>query len=461
MSDRKNINNIYDGLLRRRMTREEALRSIAAGVVAGTLGLAACSSERKPQTEVPAAPAAGGRVTLRRNMRNGDEVSLLGFGCMRFPTVGGDRYTGTIDEEPTLEMLDYAYAHGVNYFDTAWMYHGGKSEEMVGKALKRYPRESFFLADKMPPTAKTLEEAKEIFSTQLERCGVEYFDYYLCHSISRQYVFQNLYIDEGVLDYLLELKAEGRIRNLGFSFHGDMALFEWLLSQPVEWDFVQIQMNWLDWRDRKLQAERLYTMLAERKIPVIVMEPIRGGALIDLPASVRSLLASADASLTPAAWALKFCASYPYVLTLLSGMTRMEHVVENCATMTGFEPLSEERLELLQRAADIYRNNTRIDCTDCFYCMPCPYGVDIAGIFRVYNRCSDEQLLPDPSGAHDEEYRRRRRRMLNRYRNTVAERSRAEHCIGCNECSPKCPQGLDIPRQIDRVEELIEALRMG
>ena len=244
-------------------------------------------------------------------------------------------------------MLDYAYAHGVNYFDTAWMYHGGKSEEMVGKALKRYPRESFFLADKMPPTAKTLEEAKEIFSTQLERCGVEYFDYYLCHSISRQYVFQNLYIDEGVLDYLLELKAEGRIRNLGFSFHGDMALFEWLLSQPVEWDFVQIQMNWLDWRDRKLQAERLYTMLAERKIPVIVMEPIRGGALIDLPASVRSLLASADASLTPAAWALKFCASYPYVLTVLSGMTRMEHVVENCATMTGFEPLSEERLELL------------------------------------------------------------------------------------------------------------------
>ena len=158
---------------------------------------------------------------------------------------------------------------------------------------------------------------------------------------------------------------------------------------------------------------------------------------------------------------MKFCASYPYVLTVLSGMTRMEHVVENCATMTGFEPLSEERLDLLQRAADIYRNNTRIDCTDCFYCMPCPYGVDIAGIFRVYNRCSDEQLLPDPSGAHDEEYRRRRRRMLNRYRNTVAERSRAEHCIGCNECSPKCPQGLDIPRQIDRVEELIEALRMG
>ena len=212
------------------MTRAEAIRNIAAGVAAGTLGLAACSPERRvsaPQTPVA---SADGRVTLRRNMRNGDEVSLLGFGCMRFPTVGGDRYTGTIDEEPTLAMLDYAYAHGVNYFDTAWMYHGGASEGMVGKALKRYPRESFFLADKMPPTAKTLAEAKEIFATQLERCGVEYFDYYLCHSISRQYVFQNLYIDEGVLDYLLELKAEGRIRNLGFSFHGDMALFEWLLS---------------------------------------------------------------------------------------------------------------------------------------------------------------------------------------------------------------------------------------
>ena len=457
MSDRKNINNIYDGLLRRRMTREEALRSIAAGVVAGTLGLAACSSERKPQTEVPAAPAAGGRVTLRRNMRNGDEVSLLGFGCMRFPTVGGDRYTGTIDEEPTLEMLDYAYAHGVNYFDTAWMYHGGKSEEMVGKALKRYPRESFFLADKMPPTAKTLEEAKEIFSTQLERCGVEYFDYYLCHSISRQYVFQNLYIDEGVLDYLLELKAEGRIRNLGFSFHGDMALFEWLLSQPVEWDFVQIQMNWLDWRDRKLQAERLYTMLAERKIPVIVMEPIRGGALIDLPASVRSLLASADASLTPAAWALKFCASYPYVLTVLSGMTYMEHLQDNIRTYSPLVPLTEEENEFLYETAELMLRYPTIPCNDCQYCMPCPYGLDIPGILLHYNKCVNEGNLPASSG--DENYRKARRAYLVGYLRSVEKERQADRCTGCKQCNPHCPQSIDIPREMRRIDEFTEKLK--
>lgn len=442
------------------MTRAEALRGMVAGAAAGALGLAACrggGSREGGEDRVPVQPVAGeGRVTLRRNGRNGDEVSLLGFGCMRFPTVGGDRYTGRIDEQPTLEMLDYAYSHGVNYFDTAWMYHNGTSETVLGKALKRYPRESFFLADKMPPTAKTLSEAKEIFATQLERCGVEYFDYYLCHSISRQYVFQGLYLDEGVLDWLVEQKRAGRIRNLGFSFHGDMPLFRWLLSQPVEWDFVQIQMNWLDWRDKRLQAETMYDMLAERDLPVVVMEPIRGGALIELPSAVRGMLAAEDPDLTPAAWALKFCASYPHVLTVLSGMSRLEHVVENCATLTDFTPLSDERLALLQRAADRYRGNSRVDCTDCFYCMPCPYGVDIAGIFRVYNRCVDEGRLPDPDGEHDEEYMRRRRMLLNRYKNTVAERGRADHCIGCEQCSPKCPQNIRIPQQLEMVERLIE-----
>ena len=192
------------------MTRAEALRSMAAGVVAGAFGLSACSEPKR--TEQVTIAGKDGRVSLKRNPRNGDEVSLLGFGCMRFPTVGGDRYTGRIDREPTREMLEYAYQRGVNYYDTAWMYHRGDSEGMVGEVLKQYPRDSFFLADKMPPETKTLEQAKEIFATQLQRCGVEYFDYYLCHSISRQYVFQNLYLNQGVLEYLLEEKRRGRIR---------------------------------------------------------------------------------------------------------------------------------------------------------------------------------------------------------------------------------------------------------
>jgi predicted aldo/keto reductase-like oxidoreductase len=439
------------------MTRAEALRSMVAGVAAGAFGIA-CSGGGEKRAPAPLA-SEGGRVSLKRNHRNGDEVSMLGFGCMRFPIVGGDRYTGSIDREPTREMLEYAYARGVNYFDTAWMYHRGDSEGMVGEVLKQYPRESFFLADKMPPEAKTLAQAKEIFATQLERCGVEWFDYYLCHSISRQYVFQNLYLNEGVLDYLLEEKRRGRIRQLGFSFHGDLALFEWLLSLPVEWDFVQIQMNWLDWRDETRIAEQLYNMLAEREIPVIVMEPIRGGSLIDLPPTVTTMLKQSDATLTPAAWALKFCASYPYVLTVLSGMSRMEHVVENCNTFTDFRPLSSEQIELLHRAAEQYRNNTRIDCTDCLYCMPCPYGVNIAGIFRAYNRCVDDSLLPNPDAPHDEQYLRRRRVLLNRYKNGVNPDARAEHCIGCNQCSPKCPQSLDIPAELKRIEELVERVR--
>ena len=451
------MSNQKKNILSTPMTRAEALRSMAAGVVAGAFGLSACSEQKR--TEQVTIAGKDGRVSLKRNPRNGDEVSLLGFGCMRFPTVGGDRYTGRIDREPTREMLEYAYQRGVNYYDTAWMYHRGDSEGMVGEVLKQYPRDSFFLADKMPPEAKTLEQAKEIFATQLQRCGVEYFDYYLCHSISRQYVFQNLYLNEGVLEYLLEEKCRGRIRQLGFSFHGDLALFEWLLAQPVEWDFVQIQMNWLDWRDETRISEKLYNLLAERELPVIVMEPIRGGSLIDLPQSVTTMLRENDPAMTAAAWALKFCASYPYVLTVLSGMSRMEHVVENCDTFTDFQPLSAEQIELLHRAAEQYRNNTRIDCTDCLYCMPCPYGVDIAGIFRIYNRCFDDQLLPNPDSAHDEEYLRRRRILLNRYKNNVKPDGRAERCIGCNQCSPKCPQALHIPTELKRVEELVERVR--
>ena len=439
------------------ISRAEALRRMGAALAVGTLGLSACGSrsETLPQT----VNAAEGKVSRRRNPRNGDEVSMLGFGCMRFPTVGGDRYTGDIDKAPTRQMLEYAYECGVNYFDTAWMYHKGTSEQMVGEVLKQYPRESFYLADKMPPTAKTLAEAKEIFSTQLSRCGVDYFDYYLCHSISRQYVFQNLYLDEGVLDFLLEQKRAGKIRQLGFSFHGDLALFEWLLALPIEWDFVQIQMNWLDWKDNVRQAERLYTMLAERKIPVIVMEPIRGGSLIDVPFAVKELMEQSDAELSPAAWALKFCATYPYVLTVLSGMSKIEHVVENCQTFTDFKLLTDEQMEMLHLAADLYRNNSRIGCTDCLYCMPCPYGVDIAGIFRIYNRCVDDRVLPNPSATHDKEYLRRRRILLNRYKNAVNEKGRVDRCTGCNKCSPKCPQGLNIPQQLSRVEKLIETVK--
>ena len=329
-----------NSLLSKLMTRREALASMAAGITAGAFGLSACGESQKsePMADVP---QVQGKVSCRRNPRNGDQISLLGFGCMRFPTIGGDRYTGRIDEEPTRKMIEYAYSCGVNYFDTAWMYHRGESEAMIGSILKQYPRDSFFLADKMPPDAKTLEDAKRIFATQLERCGVDYFDYYMCHSISRQYVFQNLYIDEGVLNFLVEQKRQGKIRQLGFSFHGDLPLFEWLLSQPIEWDFVQIQMNWLDWRDEKRISEELYNRLAEREIPVIVMEPIRGGSLIDLPTHVEELLAENDPQMTAAEWALKFCASYPYVLTVLSGMTLMDHVVENCQTFTDFKPLNK------------------------------------------------------------------------------------------------------------------------
>jgi predicted aldo/keto reductase-like oxidoreductase len=285
---------------------------------------------------------------------------------------------------------------------------------------------------------------------------VDYFDYYLCHSISRQYVFQNLYLDEGVLDFLLEQKRAGKIRQLGFSFHGDLALFEWLLALPIEWDFVQIQMNWLDWKDNVRQAETLYTMLAERKIPVIVMEPIRGGSLIDVPFAVKELMQQSDAELSPAAWALKFCATYPYVLTVLSGMSKIEHVVENCQTFTDFKPLSDEQMEMLHLAADLYRNNSRIGCTDCLYCMPCPYGLDIPSIFAHYNRCLDEGRMPQ--NEMDEDYKQQRREFLIGLERGVPKLRQADHCTGCRECEHHCPQRIRISREMRKIDEFVQKL---
>jgi Predicted oxidoreductases of the aldo/keto reductase family len=383
----------------------------------------------------------------------GEEISLLGFGCMRLPKLYADKQD--IDYDLAGKMIDYAYAHGVNYFDTAYPYHEGMSETFVGYALKKYPRESFYLADKMPSwLLHTLEDGKRIFAEQLQKCQVEYFDNYLCHSIGQSLEeFVKRYEDTGILDYLLEEKKNGRIRHLGFSFHGKPEVLEQLVDRH-KWEFVQIQLNYLDWDMQN--AKKQYEILEKRGIPCIVMEPVRGGSLCNLCEESVNLLKAERPDKSLASWAVRFAASLPNVLTVLSGMTAMDHVVDNVATMTDFEPLTARDHQVLEQAAAAYLRAGTIPCTGCRYCMDCPAGVDIPKVFATYNQCATENHLPISFGDR-ENFDKNAKLFLQAYE-SIPQENRAEHCVACGKCKEHCPQHIEIPERMREIRELAAGL---
>lgn len=391
---------------------------------------------------------------IHRNYKSTQEaLSLLGFGCMRLPRQYEDKQD--IDEQTAQELIDYAYSHGVNYFDTAYPYHEGLSELFVGRALKKYPRESFFLADKMPSwLLGSLADGKRIFAEQLQKCQVDYFNFYLCHSIGKSVnEFVNRYEKTGVLNYLRSEKEAGRIRHLGFSFHGTPDVLEQLADRHP-WDFVQIQLNYLDWDFQN--AKKQYEILEKRGIPCIVMEPVRGGSLCNLcEESVRLLKAERpDKSL--ASWAIRFAASLPNVITVLSGMSAMDQVADNVETMTNFEPLTPRDHAVLEQAVTAYLKTGTIPCTGCRYCMDCPSGVDIPGVFAVYNECAAANHLPISLG--DRKNFDRNVRIFREAYQSLPEASRAEHCVGCQKCMEHCPQRIQIPSRMREIAELAAGL---
>lgn len=364
------------------------------------------------------------------------DISLLGLGCMRLPLAEGS--TTEIDYEKAEEIVDYAYNNGVNYFDTAYPYHGGQSEKFVGHALKKYPRESFVLASKLPLwLLKAEEDMERIFTEQLENCQTEYFDFYLCHAVDAA-KFQTIK-DFKIFEFLKEKQAEGKIRNVGFSFHDKPEVLE-ELADAYPWDFAQIQLNYLDWE--LYQSKEQYEILAKREIPCIIMEPVRGGTLANPCEEANEIFKAARPEMSVASWAIRYAASFPNVLTVLSGMSNMDQIKDNVATLTNFEPLNDAEAKVVQNALEAYKKNNTIPCTGCRYCMDCPIGVDIPEVFKIYNNYAVSKFKSVFKGTYGD----------------LEETAKAHNCISCGACVSQCPQGIKIPEKMAEITKIVEAI---
>ncbi len=450
---------------------------LGGGAVASSSLLAAC--QRKGEWESAAAEDSEpeeGKMTYRTNPNTGDRVSLLGYGMMRLPMVGE---TDEIDQQMVNKQVDYAIAHGVNYFDTSPAYCRGLSERVTGIALSRHKREEYFIATKMSnfsPQTWSREASIEMFENSLNELQVSYIDYLLLHAIGgsddrngidSHMLFDKRFMENGILDWLVEQKQKGRIRNLGFSYHGDVEIFDMLLRWHDEgryhFDFVQIELNYLDWHyadeinPRNTDAVYLYGELEKRGIPAVIMEPLLGGRLANVPDTIVAKMKQREPQLSVASWAFRFAGTPKGVLCVLSGMTYMEHLRDNLRSYCPLNPITEEEDAFLQEIADDIYNLRTIPCNECNYCMPCPYGLDIPAIFSHYNRCIKEgNLVANPQSS---EYARARRAFLIGYDRSVPRLRQAAHCIGCGECVAHCPQRIDIPAEMQKVDGYVEKLK--
>lgn len=446
------------------MNRREFLRKLGLGT-GSALALMALEPLNVLAKDEKNDSSVDNRMTYRVQHGSGKQISLLGFGMMRLPN----------NQDEVNQLVDYAIEHGVNYFDTAPMYMRGQSEVLTGNALARHPREKFFVATKMSNQNERLwnfDEAVKMYRQSFERLKVDYIDYYLLHSIGGGGV-ENLrkrFIDNGLLDFLMKEREAGRIRHLGFSYHGDVSAFDWLLDRNDEyhWDFVQIQMNFLDWRHASLEkggwktdadAEYLYGKCEKLGVQCVVMEPLRGGAFGKMAKELTDQLKARRPDDSTARWAFRWVGSFPNILTTLSGMNRMEHLEENIKTFSPLEVCTEAENTLLADIADQMSGFPTIPCTTCEYCMPCPYGVDIPANFAYYNEAVTEHILPLPSPTAAD-YSERQKQFIEGYRKALPNAETwARACQDCEECLPKCPQQIRIPNQMGRIVETLRVRR--
>jgi predicted aldo/keto reductase-like oxidoreductase len=372
----------------------------------------------------------------------GREISLLGFGLMRLPTFGGQ--AKNIDYPTVEKMVDRALEAGINYFDTAYVYHEGESETNAGRALSRHNRADYHVATKLPLwIVSSAQRAESIFAEQLQKLQTDYIDFYLAHNIGASSF--KILEDLKVYDILSQKKQAGQIRYLGFSVHDSPQHLDKILAAH-DWDFAQIQLNYIDWVS--LKSEELYQKLTAKNIPVIIMEPVRGGALANLPADAEKLLRTYDPKASSASWALRFAASLPGVMTVLSGMSAPDQMEDNLATFSSFKPLNDAERVILDKVATSFRLANAVPCTGCRYCMDCPQGVNIPINLSIYNQyrammLENQQLAP---------------LMFGNYYRTLVESEQAVNCLACGECSTHCPQNISISDHLKQIADLAASI---
>lgn len=378
-------------------------------------------------------------------MRGGStmfEGKKLGFGLMRLPlTDANDK--GSIDIEALKEMVDTFMEQGFTYFDTAWMYCAFKSENAVKEALTdRYPRDRYTLTTKLHASyLKTKEDRNRIFEEQRQKTGVDYFDYYLIHAIDQE--LYSIYNEMDCFNWLIEKKKQGLVKHIGFSYHDSAEFLDQVLTEHPEMEFVQLQMNYLDWESAEVQSRKCYEVAIKHGKPVIVMEPVKGGTLADVPAEVRESFAAYHPDLSVPSWAIRFVASLDNVAMVLSGMSNMEQLMDNISYMKEFVPMNAEETELVHKAAEMIKDSIAIPCTGCSYCTEgCPMQIAIPDLFRVYNKSKRGEITDVE--ANEE------------YRQLTESGGKARECLACGKCQVACPQHLEIINYLNDVAKCME-----
>ena len=446
--------------------RREFLKIVGAGTAGLALaGLGGCSGSTTTERVIPT-----DQMTYRIDPRNGNRLSLLGYGMMRLPLVQrrrGESLPGEndIDQEAVNNLVDFAIAHGVNIFDTSPVYSKGFSEIATGEALSRHPRDKYHISTKMSNSRgnyRGREESLNMYYKSFENLRVDYIDYYLAHNVGNHGSFKERFIDNGILDFLFKEKEAGKVRNIGWSFHGSGEFFEHSLNE-YPWDFVLINLNYLNWSRESMSSsdvssEWLHEMLAAKNMPIWIMGPLMGGGLSMVHHKARELMVQSNQEASAASWGFRFAGGLPNVVTVLSGMTFMDHLKDNIHTFSPFIPLSnEEKAMLLDTIAQIAHEYRNINCTRCQYCMPCPYGLDIPGIFTHYNRSMNEGNYP--VDRQSEDFKRARRAFLLGMDRNVSPLRQANRCTNCRLCVSSCPQRINIPSEMRRIDGFVEELK--
>ena len=406
------------------MKRREFIINSALAVGAAAL-MSGCGKKEIKKSE---------NQVVRRKFADTD-MPLIALGCMRLPM-----RDNKIDMVELDKMVEYAMAHGANYFDTAYMYVDGKSENAIGEILKKYPRESFILTDKCPAyLVNSPSDVRKLCEEQLKKWQVKYFDNYMVHNINKNTLSN--YRDNNMYDELLKLKKEGLIKHVGFSFHGDPQMLKDVINEH-KWEFCQLQLNYLDWE--VVNADELYRIADEAKVPVIVMEPLRGGVLCNLPDKANQKLKKECPDDTPASFGLRWAAGKNRVFTILSGMSNLQQLKENVDTFVNYRAITEREEKIAHEIAQIIQSQGAISCTACKYCMEvCPRGINIAAIFGLYNIYKGS-TQPSRDFLFTYNYR------------ALDESTRADKCIDCGLCCKNCPQNLEIPKLLKEVQNTVE-----